>query len=237
MASQFMDNIEIELETSAETTLFSDDEKVKIKKINLEFEQSSRLSGNYRKVTVFNDHHCYQAIKNKGKRKYRYLVDLYLLDPHPYRQRKVAWTWFFTSVSLALIGSAMVYLGWFAEETVTPTTYYGVSVAVVIAAMMMSLLLFISNSYDRVIFKSQYGRVKYIEILNKYPDKKACRKFLSRFVKQVKNEKARRNYSIAKFLARELQELRRLKNEEVITEKEYQSGKKAIFKHKSYQVS
>ncbi len=236
MASQFIDNIEIDLETSAETTLFSDDEKIKIKKINLEFEQSNKLSGIYRKVTVFNDHHCYQTIKNKRKGKYRYRVDLSFLDPRPYRQRNIAWPWFFTSVSLALIGSAMVYLGWF-TETVTATTYYGVSVAVVIAAMMMSLLVFISNSYDRVIFKSQYGRVRYIEIINKYPNKKACRKFLSRFVIQVKNEKARRNYSIGKFLARELQELRRLKNEEVITENEYQSGKKAIFKHKSYQVS
>ena len=236
MASQFMDNIEIELETSAETTWFSDDEKVKIKKINLEFEQSSKLSGIYRKVTVFNDHHCYQTIKNKGKGKYRYRVDLSFLDPRPYRRRNIAWPWFFTSVGLAVIGSAMVYLGWFAK-TVTPTTYYSVSVVVVIAAMIMTILLFVSNSYDRVVFKSQYGRVKYIEILNKYPSKKACRKFLSRFVKQVKNEKAKRNYSIAKFLARELQELRRLKNEEVITESEYQSGKNAIFKHKSYQVS
>ncbi len=236
MASQFMDNIEIELETTAETTWFSDEEKVKIKKINLEFEQSNKLTGIYRKITVFNDNHCYQTIKNKRKGKYRYRVDLSFLDPRPYRCRKIAWSWLFTSVSLALIGSTMVYLGWFAK-TVTPTTYYAVSVAVVISAMIMSLLLFISNSYDKVIFKSQYGRVKYIEILNKYPNKKACRKFLSSFVRQVKNEKARRNYSIAKFLARELQELRRLKNEDVITEKEYQSGKKAIFKHKSYQVS
>ena len=76
MASQFIDNIEIELETTDETTLFSDDEKVKIKKINLEFEQSNKLSGIYRKVTVFNDHHCYQTIKNKRKGKYRYRVDL-----------------------------------------------------------------------------------------------------------------------------------------------------------------
>jgi len=231
-----MDNIEIELETTSETTWFSDEEKVKIKKINLEFEQSSKLTGIYRKITVFNDNHCYQTIKNKRKGKYRYRVDLSFLDPRPYRCRKIAWSWLFTSVSLALIGSTMVYLGWFAK-TVTPTTYYAVSVAIVISAMIMSLLLFISNSYDKIIFKSQYGRVKYIEILNKYPNKKACRKFLSSFVRQVKNEKARRNYSIAKFLARELQELRRLKNEDVITEKEYQSGKKAIFKHKSYQVS
>jgi len=236
MASQFVDNIEINLESTEDTTWFSDDEKVEIERINLEFEQSNKLSGSYRKITVFNDHHCYQTIKNKRKGKYRYRIDLSFLDPRPYRRRNIAWSWLITSVSLALIGSAIVYLGWF-TRAVTPTTYYGVSVAVVIAAMTLSLLLFVSHSYDRVIFKSQYGRVKYIEMLNKYPDKKTFQNFLSSFVKQVKNEKARRNYSITKFLVSELQELRRLKNEEVITEKEYQSGKKAIFKHKSYQVS
>jgi len=141
-----------------------------------------------------------------------------------------------TSVALALISAGMIYMGWVAK-TITPTLNYGIAAAVVVVAMLISLRLFINNTHDRIIFKSQYGRVKYIEVINKYPNKKSFRKFLGSFVNQVKNEKAKRNYSIAKFLARELQELRRLKNEEVITENQYQSGKKAIFKHKSYQVS
>jgi len=236
MANQLTDKIEIELETSAETTWFSDDEEVKIEKINLEFEQSSKIRDIYRKITIFNNHHCYQTIKNKRKGKYKYRVDLSFLDPRPFRQRKFAWRWVMTSVALALISAVMIYMGWVAN-TITPTLNYGISVAVVSVAMLISLRLFINNTHDKIIFKSQYGRVKYIEVLNKYPDKKSFRKFLGSFVNQVKNEKAKRNYSIAKFLARELQELRRLKNEEVITEKEYQSGKKAIFKHKSYQVS
>ncbi len=236
MANQLTDDIEIELETSAETTWFSDDEEVKIEKINLEFEQSSKLRDIYRKVTIFNNHHCYQTIKNERKGKYKYRVDLSFLDPRPFRRRRIAWRWLITSVALVLISAVMIYLGWVAKTT-TPTLNYGISAAVVFVAMLISLRLFINNTHDKIIFKSQYGRVKYIEVLNKYPDKKSFRKFLGSFANQVKNEKAKRNYSIAKFLARELQELRRLKNEEVITEKEYQSGKKAIFKHKSYQVS
>lgn len=236
MPNQLTDEIEIELETSAETTWFSDDEEVKIEEINLEFEQSSKIRDIYRKITIFNQHHCYQTIKNKRKGKYRYRVDLSFLDPRPFRRRKIAWRWCNTSLALGLISAGMIYMGWVAE-TITPTLNYGVSVAVVVVAMLISLRLFINNTNDRIIFKSQYGRVKYIEVINGYPDKKSFRKFLGSFANQVKNEKAKRNYSIAKFLARELQELRRLKNEDVITEKEYQSGKKAIFKHKSYQVS
>ena len=236
MTNQLMDEIEIELETSAETTWFSDDEEIKIEEINLEFEQSSKIRDIYRKITIFNRHHCYQTIKNKHKGKYKYRVDLSFLDPRPFRQRKIAWRWLMTSVALAVISAGMVYMGWVAN-TITPTLNYAISVTVVLVAMLISLRGFINNTHDKIIFKSQYGRVKYIEVFNKYPDKKSLREFLGSFVNQVKNEKAKRNYSIAKFLARELQELRRLKNEEVITEKEYQSGKKAIFKHKSYQVS
>jgi len=231
-----MENIEIDIESSADTTWFSDEEKVTIEKINFEFTQSSKIRGIYRKISIFNDHHCYQSIKNKHKRKYKYRVDLSFLDPRPFRERKVAWNWLYGSIGLALIGSVMIYLGWY-SGLFTPTTHYEISLVVVISAMLISLLLFMHNSYDKVVFKSQYGRVKFIEVLNKNPNKNTFRKFLSRFVKQVKNEKAKKVFSQSRFLTRELQELRRLKNEEVISEEQYESGKALIFKHKSFQVS
>lgn len=231
-----MENIEIDLESNDETTWFSDDEKVAIEHVNFEFDQSNKIRGISRKITIFNDHHCYQSIKNKHKRKYKYRVDLSFLDPHPLRERKVAWSWFYGSVGLTLISMIMIYIGWF-SGLVTPSTYYGISLVVVISAILISLLLFFHNTYDKIIFRSQYGHVKFIEMINKYPDKKSFRKFIARFMMQVKNEKAKKNYSQSKFLTRELQELRRLKNEEVISEEEYESGKTAIFKHSSFQVS
>jgi len=231
-----MENIEINLESSEETTWFSDEEKVVIEKINFEFTQSSKIRGIYRKISIFNDHHCYQSIKNKHKRKYKYRVDLSFLDPRPFRERKVAWNWLYGSIGLALIGIVMIYLGWY-SGLFSPTAYYETSLIVIISAMLISFLLFIHNSYDKVVFKSQYGRVKFIEVLNKNPNKNTFRKFLSRFVKQVKNEKSKKVFSQSKFLTRELQELRRLKNEDVISQEQYESGKALIFKHKSFQVS
>ena len=102
--------------------------------------------------------------------------------------------------------------------------------------MLISSLLFIHNSYDKVIFKSQYGRVKFIELINSYPDKKSFRKFVTTFKTHVKNEKVRNNFSQSKLLTREMQELRRLKNEGVISAAHYESGKALIFKHDSFQV-
>lgn len=231
-----MENIEIDLESSEETTWFSDEEKVVIEKINFEFIQASKIRGIYRKITIFNDHHCYQSIKNKHKRKYKYRIDLSFLDPRPFRERKIAWNWIYGSIGLSLISVLMIYLGWFAELFL-PSTQYNISLIVVISAMAISLLMFMHNTYDKVVFKSQYGRVKFIEVINKYPNKNTLRKFIARFTMQVKKVKAKKNFSQSKYLTRELQELRRLKNEEVISEKEYESGKALIFSHKSFQVS
>jgi hypothetical protein len=231
-----MENIEIDLESNDETTWFSDDEKVTIDHVNFEFDQSNKIRGISRKITIFNDHHCYQSIKNKHKRKYKYRVDLSFLDPHPLRERKVAWSWLYGSFGLTLISMIMIYIGWF-SGWVTPSAYFGISLVVVISAILISLLLFVHNSYDKIIFRSQYGHVKFIEMINKYPDNRSFRKFIARFMLQVKNEKANKNYSQSKFLTRELQELRRLKNEEVISEEEYESGKTAIFKHSSFKIS
>jgi hypothetical protein len=229
-----MQNIEIELESSEETTWFSDDEKVAIEKINLEFVQPNKVRGAYRKITIFNDHHCYQSIKNKHQRKYKYRVDLSFLDPRPFREKKVAWNWLYGSIGLAIISFSMMYLGWF-SDLFKPSTYYATSLIVVVSAMLISLLLFAHNSYDRVIFRSQYGGVKMIEVLNKCPNKNIFRKFISQFMMQVKNEKAKRNYSQSKFLTRELQEIRRLMNEEVISEQQYEFGKARILKHPAFQ--
>ena len=229
-----MQNIEIKLESSEDTTWFSDDEKVSIEKVNSEFTQLNKIKGAFRKVTIFNDHHCYQSIKNKHQRKYKYRVDLSFLDPRPFRQKKVAWNWLYGFIGLSIISLTMVYLGWF-SDLFKPSTYYGMSLIVVISAMLISLLLFAHNSYDKVVFISQYGRVKFIEVLNNSPDKETFRKFIAHFMMQVKNEKIKRNFSQSKFLTRELQEIRRLKNEEVISEREYEFGKSRILKHGAFQ--
>ena len=231
-----MQNIEIKLESAEDTTWFSDEEKITIDHVNFEFEQSSKIRGIYRKMSIFNDCHCYQSIKNKHKRKYKYRVNLSFLDHRHFRERKIAWNWLCGAIGLMFISAALVYIGWFSGLT-TRSSNYEISVVVVLSAMLISFLLAIHNSYDKIIFKSQYGRVKFIEMIYKYPDRDSFRKFIGQFMKQVKSEKAKNNYPESLLLTRELQELRRLKNEDVISEEDYESGKAEIFKHDSYQVT
>ena len=226
----------IDLESPEGTLWFSDEAEVNIDKVDFEFEQSSKIRGTYRNLTIFNGNYCYQAIKNKHERKYKYRVDLSYLDPRPVRERHIAWKWLYTAIGLALLSILSVYTAWVANW-VSPSIYFLIFLVIEVSALLICLLLFTHNTYDRIIFKSQYGRVKLIELLNRYPDKKTFRQFIGRFILQIKQAAKKKAYNQSTFLAQELAELRRLKDETVITEQEYEIAKAAIFKHKGFQAA
>ena len=54
---------------------------------------------------------------------------------------------------------------------------------------------------------------------------------------QIKKSKTAKNLNQAKFLARELQELRRLKDETVIPVDSYEKAKKLIFSHEAFSTA
>ena len=226
----------IDLQSAEGTLWFSDEAEVTIDKIDFEFEQASRLRGTYRKLTIFNGNYCYQAIKNKHERKYKYRVDLSCIDPHPIRKRSIAWKWLYATLGLALLGALLIYSAWFANW-IEPSVYFLIFLVIEVSATLICQLLFMHNTYDRVIFKSQYGRIKFIELLNRYPDKKTFREFVGRFILQIKQAAKAKGYNQSTFLAQELVELRRLKDETVITQQQYEIAKTFILKHKGFQAA
>ncbi|MFA9420022.1 MAG: hypothetical protein ACERLB_07705 [Gammaproteobacteria bacterium] len=226
----------IDLESAEGTLWFSDEAEVTVDKIDFELEQASRLRGIYRKLTIFNGNYCYQEVKNRHERKYKYRVDLSYLDPRPTRERHIAWKWLYATLGLALLGALLIYSAWFANW-IEPSVYFLACLVIDVSAMLVCLLLFMHNSYDRIIFKSQYGRIKFIELLNRYPDKKTFREFVGRFILQIKQAAKAKGYNQSTFLAQELVELRRLKDETVITQQQYEIAKTFILKHKGFQAA
>ncbi|MCP4429757.1 MAG: hypothetical protein GY806_02140 [Gammaproteobacteria bacterium] len=228
----------IDLSSHEEDTLFTDEEHVVLKEVNFEFEQTNKVRGIYRKMTIFNGNHCYQSIKNKHKRKYKYRVDIAYLNPHPFREHNIATNWLYSSATLFATSVILTYIGWFSELLSSkPGIYYSTSTIVCISATFISLLLFMHNTYDKVIFRTQFGNIRLIELINKYPNKVEFRKFIGRFILQVKKARVEKRFTTSKFLARELREIRRLRDETVVKEYEYQAAKKIIFQHSSFKAN
>jgi hypothetical protein len=228
----------IDLTSPDDDTLFTDEECVVLDKVDFEFEQENKLRGLYRKITIFNGNHCYQSIKNKHRRKYKYRVDLAYLDPRPFRERKIASNWLYSAAGFLVASLFLVYFGWFSDlASSTPGVYYSTSTVACVSAILLSLLLYFHKSYDKVVFRTHFGKVKLIELINKYPNESDFRKFVKRFIVQIKKAHTRKRFTTSKFLARELREIRRLRNETVVTEDEYQTAKTIIFKHDSFKAN
>ena len=213
-----------------DTTNFTDDENIPVDHVNFELEQSSKLHGLYRKITVFNDTHCHQSIKNKHQRKYKYRIDIAFLDPRPFRQRTRAWRWLYIALALFGIDALLLLSGLVDTSSIN---FLGLFVGL-LAVGIMSLLAFFYYSRDRVFFRSQYGKIRLVELINKNPDNDSFRSFVNKLVMQINKAKTARGLNQAKFLAQELKELRRLKDETVIPDNSYEKAKQLIFKHEAF---
>ena len=98
----------------------------------------------------------------------------------------------------------------------------------------MCLLAFFYYSQDKVYFRTQFGKIRLIELINNNPDNESFKRFVNHFIMQIKKSKTAKNYNAAKFLTRELQELRRLKNETILPEESYEKAKQLIFRHEAF---
>jgi len=195
-----IESAEIDLEAlEDDTTNFSDNEQIPVEHINFEFEQRNKLQGLYRKITIFNDNHCYQSIKNKHQRKYKYRIDISYLDPRPFRIKTMAWKWLYLSGAMLALAITLLFTGWVDTSSVN---FLGLFLVVLVVAVM-SALAFFYYSRDRVFFRSQFGKIRLIEFINKNPDNDSFRKFINKFVMQIKKSKTAKGYNQNKLLTSE----------------------------------
>ncbi len=224
---------EINLQSPDDTTLFDDEEDIKIEFVNFEFSQTSKLRGAELELVIFNDTHCHHKISKKGKRNHKYRINIAHLDPRPFRRRVIAKKWAYATGG-SLILTLLTAFGGFFEfgSRIHLSTVSGLFVVTVLL-----LLMTVHHSKNRVIFRSAHGKVKILELFNHNPDKASFRQFVDQFTRQIKSAREARNLPPSSVLAKELQELRRLKDERVIPQAAYERAKKILFKHEAYKSS
>jgi len=231
MAQPDIDSDQIEMESFVDDiTDITDGEQVSVEHVNFEIVQNSKMHGIYRKVTVFNDYFCDQIVQTKHHRKYKYRIDLAYLDPRPFRSRLRVWRWLYIALGMLGLDAILLLAGVIDTSSIN---FLGLFVGLLVVSTM-SLLAFFYYSRDRVFFRTQYGKIRLVELINNNPDRKRFRTFVNNFVMQINKTKTARGFNQAKYLARELKELRRLTEEAVIPVKSYEKAKQLIFKHKAF---
>ncbi|MFT5504178.1 MAG: hypothetical protein ACI845_003166 [Gammaproteobacteria bacterium] len=155
------------------------------------------------------------------------------LDPRPFRENFIAWNWLYAALTLMILCAILMCVGWF-RELYEPGTYSEIAVITGIFSAVVCGLIFAHRSHDKVLFRTEFGKVRLIELINHHPDKQQFASFLSKFVKQIKLAKTVSNFDSAKLIVRELQELRSLKEESVISENCYEIAKKRLLRYNAF---
>lgn len=219
--------------TDEEITLFTDEEQVRVKKINQEFTQQSDLKGLLYRFTIFNDIQCYQRIERKygGKQKFR--INLTYLDPRPVRYSQFAESWLISSAIFAIISLMLIYINWFKGST-NPSSLAITLTILAVTLCLTSFLFGLFKAENRIVFYSQYGRTAILELINRNPDKVSFEAFMESLSRHIISAQHKARLDYTQRLTQELKELRRLKNETVISEQKYEQAKQRIFRNKAF---
>jgi len=223
----------IDLSATEDITQFTDEEQVAVKQVNHEFLQESKLKGEAREFTIFNDIQCYQSIQRKHGGKYKFRANLTYLDPKPRRDFILADNWLITTAISAILSFLLVYLLWFSQINLD-RSILTIATSLFISFSLIAFLVTLLKTRDRILFYSKFGRAPVLELMNRKPDRESFKQFLDLLSSHIIKAQHSAGLSPTDSLIMELKELRRLKDETVVPESLYEQAKKKILQNKAF---
>lgn len=156
-----------------------------------------------------------------------YWVNLLFVDPQPQRERRINWRWGLA----ALIFLALTVSLWVVESSfhISEKLSYINSAIVILGTMvMMCILAIIYTAKNNVMFITRTGRVPVASFLYNNPSKGIFREYIKSIKMCTEAVHAKHANKSTYSLANELAEHRRLKDEKIITDRDYEQAKNRI---------
>jgi hypothetical protein len=193
---------------------------------NSSLHQESNARGEKRSFEIYNDKFIKVTTNNLIKKRSHHL-NLSMLAPWPVRHRKISWQWLLAVLYFSLTTSAYTgYLFYFQEsaklERLLPF------IVVFLLLSLAAFLKFLYQSPNVTEFKTRYGNCVVLSLLYNKPNKKEFKQFIEEI--KLRSLSASQAVTIDKslMLTIEMNELRRLRNEGVISQHHYADAKARI---------
>lgn len=196
------------------------------KKHNSNLQQESNARGEKRSFEIYNDKFI-KVTTNNIISKRSYHLNLSMLAPWPVRHRNISWQWLLAVLYFSLTTLAFTsYIFYFQEtsklERLLPF------VVIFLLLSLATFLMFLYQSPNVIEFKSRYGNCVVLSLLYNNPTKKEFKNFVEEI--KLRSMSASQVVKLDKkqMLEIEMNELRRLRNEEIITQHHYADAKARI---------
>ncbi len=229
------ENIQPAVDGITEITLatgLDDEAHLQPERINAEFIQDQKFKGVKRSFKIFNDTQMYYTLKSFGSKKNaKRRIHLGFVDEHPLRDIRFAWKWLGTGLGTLALSILLFYIGLFTQYE---HQYIVIAAVLVGTISMLSLLIFYYRTHDKLIYRSFVGGVPLFEIGNRKPGNQQFDNFMRTLNMHIQNGHAKK--SMHERLIGELADLRRIRDEGMITNEQYELARNKIFKHEAYQA-
>lgn len=188
----------------------------------IELSQVSLLKSYSVHFTLYDGHFVSVYSKTIFSKPKKYWINIAYLEPVPRRILKIDRPALYITGTLLLVSVILILINTFSNgDLMLPT----VTIATVCGALI-SFLLLIYRSRDRVVFYTRYGRITWLEFLINKPTRRTYKEFieiLNSDCHAVSNHQSHRH---EQRLGTELREHRRLKDEGILSSRIYEDVKR-----------
>ena len=213
-------------------TGLDDEAHLQPERVNAEYVQDQKFKGVLRHFKIFNDTQMYYTLKSFGnKKKAQRRIHLGFVDERPRRDIRFAWKWLGTGLGTLALSILLFYIGLYTEYK---HQYITIAAVLVGTFSLLSLMIFYYRTHDKLIYRSFVGGVPLFEISKFKANNKPYQNFMHTLHAHIQKGQAKK--SMHERLIGELADLRRLRDEGMVSNDQYESARHKIFKHEAYQV-
>lgn len=196
------------------------------KHINRVMVQESRIKGEVRRFEIYNDKFIKINIHNVFGDK-TYHLNMGMLEPWPSLHRRISWRWLLGLSYFSL--ATVIYVVYLAQHSNNETLGQLIPfITLFLVLALAALLMFLYQSPNVMEFRSRYGNCVLIRLLKNQPNKQEFRHFTDELKTRVLAASQVVTFNKKQMLAIELNELRRLTDDGVLLEDEYQRAKNRV---------
>jgi len=194
--------------------------------VNNTLTQVSKAKGETRTFQIYDEKFLDVTIDNIFGQK-NYQLNLCMLEPWPVRNRDISWRWLLSIIYFIIAVLAYsIYLVNHPDGVLLSRLIP--FVVVFILLLLGSLLMFLYRSPNVTEFRSRYCGCVLISLLYGNPNREHFEKFVEELKQRILGSSQAVRIDKHRMLINEITKLRRLRNDGIITEREYINASKRI---------
>ena len=194
--------------------------------LNRRYEQKNTATGEERVFEIYNEKFI-KVSTHDLLREREYHLNLSMLEPWPSRQRNISWRWLFSIIYFAV--ATLVYLVYMAQYGTNDSIAKLIPFIVIFLLFTLaSLLMFLYRSPHVMVFRSRYCGVILISLFVNNPNKNSFRIFVEELKTRILAASQTVKIDKNQMLVNEITKLRRLTNDGILSEDDYERAKRRI---------